>query len=578
MSMKRRVLIIIVALAVMSLPFFGYSQEIPEGSFVPTDYYYYQDEKIPLALNENKISICIPKDSVNISTRILENVSVLDKIKDDKFDIFVIPKSDLDILESKDFWGNASKSVIITPGYYISNGMEVFSSPYIMLQLFKGEDLDILNKYSKRYGFEIIGNDSIMPLWYVLSITPESEFNTLECANKLWESGKFASSEPDLCSKISLCSNDPLFSQQWGLYNSNYTGIDISVDSAWSISTGKDIKIAIFDDGIDVNHVDLASNVGSLSFDTETNYSPSGLYGDHGTHCAGIAAAIKDNNLHIAGVAPEATIVPISNSMTFQSLNPCKLANGFIWAYQNGVDIISNSWIIYTPYSVLTNAIRDALIYGRQGKGCVVVFSSGNDTDYNIPYPANCNDSILVVGAIKKNGTRWADSNYGNKLDVVAPGVNIISTIPNNTTGYNTGTSMACPHVAGVAALILELNPGLTVNQVNSIINSNAKKLSGVNFNITKPDGLWNNEYGYGLVDAYSSVMNTPRTVYIQNETINGTRNITADSIYVGKDVTNLIGQGDVILGPGNITLKADYIEIKNSTTVPLGTTLKVEN
>lgn len=72
--------------------------------------------------------------------------------------------------------------------------------------------------------------------------------------------------------------------------------------------------------------------------------------------------------------------------------------------------------------------------------------------------------------------------------------------------------------------------------------------------------------------------MNTPRTVYIQNETINGTRNITADSIYVGKDVTNLIGQGDVILGPGNITLKADYIEIKNSTTVPLGTTLKVEN
>ena len=126
--------------------------------------------------------------------------------------------------------------------------------------------------------------------------------------------------------------------------------------------------------------------------------------------------------------------------------------------------------------------------------------------------------------------------------------------------------------------MILELNPGLTVNQVNSIINSNAKKLSGVNFNITKPDGLWNNEYGYGLVDAYSSVMNTPRTVYIQNETINGTRNITADSIYVGKDVTNLIGQGDVILGPGNITLKADYIEIKNSTTVPLGTTLKVEN
>ena len=137
---------------------------------------------------------------------------------------------------------------------------------------------------------------------------------------------------------------------------------------------------------------------------------------------------------------------------------------------------------------------------------------------------------------------------------------------------------MACPHVAGVAALILERNPELTVTQVNSIICSNAKKLSGVNFNVTKSYGTWNNEYGYGLVDAYSAVTSTPSLTYIQNETITGTRIISSDNIYVGRDVTDRKEYGDVTLGQGNITLKADYIEIRNSTTVPVGTTLTIEN
>ena len=136
---------------------------------------------------------------------------------------------------------------------------------------------------------------------------------------------------------------------------------------------------------------------------------------------------------------------------------------------------------------------------------------------------------------------------------------------------------MACPHIAGVAALILERNSELTVSQVNSIICSNAKKLSGINFNVTKPDGSWNNEYGYGLVDAFNSVANTPDTVYVQNEAITGTRIISAGSIYVGKNVTNTKPYGDVILGQGDITLKAGYVEIKNSTTVPLGTTLTID-
>ena len=275
-------------------------------------------------------------------------------------------------------------------------------------------------------------------------------------------------------------SNDPLFNQQWGLYNSYYTGIDISVCSAWNHSTGKNIKIAIIDTSIDVNHTDLVSNIDSLSYNTETGNSQSQInifqnnYA-HGTHCAGIAAAVKDNGIQIAGVAPDAKIVPISNSLDLSSQNSFNLADGINWAYEHNVDVISCSWgAVYNL--AINDAIQNAFTYGRHGKGCVVVFATGNDSINSISYPANCNDTILAVGAIDSTGVIAPFSNYGTELDLVAPGVNILSTIPYNTTGKKSGTSMACPFVAGVAALILERNPELTVSQVNSIICSNARK------------------------------------------------------------------------------------------------------
>ena len=194
-----------------------------------------------------------------------------------------------------------------------------------------------------------------------------------------------------------------------------------------------------------------------------------------------------------------------------------KRADGIVWAYQNGIDIISNSWSSLEHHEAIEEAIRDAFQYGRNGKGCIIVFSSGNRSNNYVDYPADCNDTILVVGAIDSTGVRPYYSNYGIKLDLVAPGLRILSTLPNDTIGYLSGTSMACPHVAGVAALILERNSELTVTQVNSIINSNAKKVSLVNYNVLKPDGFWNIQYGYGLVDAFNSVINTPSTVYIQD-------------------------------------------------------------
>lgn len=551
---------------------------VPMCLLAQTDHYYYKGKKIPLFVNENKVCVSIPKNHEKTSKKILANVKVLERINDESLDIFVVLRSELKKLISLDSWKEDAKSVILTHSYLTTDKIEVFSTPYLNVRLKKEQDIDLLTSYAEKYRLKVLKQNSLMPLWHILAITPECDKSSLECANIIWESGKFAASIPDFCSDDLNCSNDPMFDEQWGLHNSNYPDIDISACAAWNYTTGKNVKIAILDTGVDLDHIDLISNISNLSYDTETNSSPSIIYGDHGTHCAGIAAAVKNNGTQIAGVAPEATIVSISNSMTSFTNSRLKRANGIIWAYQNGVDIISNSWRSSTHHLAIDEAIQDAFRYGRQGKGCVIVFSSGNSYSNNVDYPANCNDTILAVGAINELGMRANFSNYGAKLDIVAPGVEILSTIPNHQTGYMSGTSMACPYVAGVAALILERNPELTVNQVNGIINSNAKKISGINFDVTKPDGSWNNEYGYGLVDAYSSVINTPYIAYIQNETITGTNSITAEKIYVGRNVTDTKEYGDVTLGPGSITLRAGSVEIKNSTTIPIGTTLTIEN
>lgn len=544
----------------------------PIGIIAQTSYYYYKGKQIPLTLNDSKVCVSIPKDKGDVRKELLKDIQVLDTIRDDIFDISIIQQSEYNKLST-------SKSVLFSPSYKTKDGEEVFLTPYINIRLKREQDVGLLTSFAERYGLRIVKQDRFMPLWYILSVSSNTGKNALDVANELWESGYFAASVPDLCSDDLTCSDDPMFNQQWGLHNSDYPGIDISVSSAWAYATGKNIKIAVLDTGVDLNHIDLASNICDFSYDTDTGSSPSVVYRDHGTHCAGIAAAVKDNGIQIAGVAPEAKIVSISSSLKSSTTNiHLKLADGIIWAYQHGVDIVSNSWHCPTRHVAIDEAIYNAFKYGRHGKGCVIVFASGNQQQSSVNYPANCNDTILAVGAIDNTGARAYFSNYGDKLDLVAPGVNILSTLPNDMTGYKDGTSMACPHVAGVAALILERNSELTVTQVNSIINSNAKKISGVNFNITKTDGTWNEEYGYGLVDAYNSVINTPGIAYIQNDTITGTRIVSADSIYVGKDVTDTKEHGNVILGQGDIIMKAGYVKIKNSTIVPLGTKLKIRN
>lgn len=482
-----------------------------------SSYYYHRGNKIPLRENPQRISVVTPKRGESAQKQKLQrrviDAKQTEKIKNVAYDIAVYEatvgaKSTVSF--KKMVANSIGDSVIVLPCFKNSDGKDLTMTNYLYVKLKREGDFKTLQAIASNFQLKIVEQNKFMPLWYTLTITPETRRNTLEVANEIFETGLFASSFADFSYDALECSYDPQFAIQLGLYNGSYTGVDISICSAWNYATGLGIKIAIVDQGIDMAHNDLAANIYSLGYDTETGTSPSQLYGSHGTHCAGIAAAVRNNGQQIAGVAPDAKLISVSNSLSWSTTLEGKLANGINWAWQNGADIISCSWWC-NQNDILEDAIDASLFSGREGKGVIFVKSAGNNYGDSISYPGNYCSEVLTVGSIGSNGNRSSFASVGSMMDVVAPGANIWSTIPNNSTGYMSGTSMAAPHVAGLAALILSRNPSLSGQQVRNIIESNTKKVGTLNYGTLKANGTWNNEYGYGLIDAHEAVKNTPR-------------------------------------------------------------------
>lgn len=576
------------------------------GLFAQTDYYWYRGQKVFLERLTTKKFLLFDtfEDSVSLkSTLKIRNMKVRKFNKTNDFSSLKIYKSH-PIKENK--WAvieaetlsslNKNTDILYeAPFYLTSKKVEAGLSHLFYVKLNKLEDISILEKMALDNNVDILGSNKFMPLWYTLACSKKSKGNALQMADLFYESQLYSASEPDLMTDdLPLCVNDTYFTNQWGLnntgQNSGTVGLDINYCQARQITTGnQNVIVAVLDQGVELNHPDLI-NMHPSSYDTESGTSPSQVLGDHGTACAGIIGAASNNSLGVTGIAPSCRIMSISNSLAgIPNSRQCR-ADGFNFASQNGASVISNSWGSAVQYQIIDDAINNALTQGRNGLGCVIVFSSGNDNGA-VSYPANSNSNIIAVGAISPCGQRKSPSscdgeawggNFGSQLDIMAPGVLIPTTDRQGTNGYNTangvagdyiqdfnGTSSACPHVAAIAALILSVNPNLTQLQVADIIGSTAQKVGGYSYQTTtgRPNGTWNNEMGYGLIDAFEAVKKAG-TTYLTG--LQNSKTISAGYGFILNNVT--------INYNSNVSLTARKVaEINGTFEVPLGSTFEIK-
>ncbi|MBC7473930.1 MAG: peptidase S8 [Candidatus Sericytochromatia bacterium] len=303
--------------------------------------------------------------------------------------------------------------------------------------------------------------------------------------------------EPNYQYKGNYTVNDPKSSQQGGLALAGLA-------KAWDITMGDPkIIIGIVDTGADLNHPDLKNKlVAGYNVITQGKTPPMDDNG-HGTHTAGIAGADTDNKIGIAGAAPKCKVMPVKALDAKGSGDIFNVALGIIWAVDHGAKVLSLS-LGGPENETVKRAVNYALL-----KNVVVVAAMGNDGKNVKAYPAAI-PGVIAVGSVDANRSKSDFSNYGNWMSVMAPGSQIMSTLPTYTStmseeefkskGYDylDGTSMACPIVAGIAALMLSRNPDYTPAEVKERLESTATHLG--------KDGF-NPEYAHGLVNAAKAVL-----------------------------------------------------------------------
>jgi len=265
--------------------------------------------------------------------------------------------------------------------------------------------------------------------------------------------------------------NDPYYSYQWDM-------LKMAAPSAWAVSTGSSsVTVAVVDTGVDYSHPDLAANCVS-GYDFVNHDSDPMDDNGHGTHCAGSIAAIGNNGVGIAGVTWSSKIMPLKFLNSGGSGYTSDALSAFAWGYAKGVRIFSNSWGGYGTDTSLQSAINTY-------SDAIFICAAGND-GYNIdsytfsPAGLSC-ANIISVAATSSSDALASWSNYGaTTVDVAAPGVSIYSCKPGSSYQYMSGTSMATPHVAGLAALVKAVNSGYTMAQIKSAILSGVDTVSGL--------------------------------------------------------------------------------------------------
>jgi len=292
--------------------------------------------------------------------------------------------------------------------------------------------------------------------------------------------------------------NDPRYNEQWHYHNTGQQGgtadKDIDLPEAWDMERGlSSVIVAVVDGGIQTNHPDLAGNMWSGKGYNFVSNSTTIQAHDHGTHVAGTVAAVNNNGTGVAGVAGGTGSndgVRLMSCQVFTNTSSGGFGQAPIYAADNGAAISQNSWG-YTSVNVYDQATLDAIDYfnanggGNVLNGGITIFAAGNDNKTGNWYPG-CYSGAFAVAATNNKDVRSYYSNYGDWVDISAPGgeqssstdpKGVLSTLTNSSYGFYQGTSMACPHVSGVAALLISnaVRNGviLTNTQVASLLKNN---------------------------------------------------------------------------------------------------------
>lgn len=322
--------------------------------------------------------------------------------------------------------------------------------------------------------------------------TNEAEITKACEALKAANRGTAITCEPNYIVESAYVPNDTQYAALYGMQR-------INAENSWDLTKGSpDVTVAVIDTGIDYTHPDLADNiarnVGEIpnnGIDDDGNGFTDDYYGYdfvsydsdpkddhfHGTHCAGTIGAKGDNGEGVAGVAWNIKLMPVKVLDSYGSGTISSVAAGMNYAVNRGVKIISMS-LGTTAYS---QTLEDAIIYAKNN-GALIVAAAGNaaaNADTSPLYPAaSAQDNVISVAASNSSDSLAYFSNYGaTSVDLAAPGESILSTYLNGQYAYASGTSMATPHVAGMAAMLKSVNSTLTYSQIKSILITSVDKL-----------------------------------------------------------------------------------------------------
>lgn len=382
--------------------------------------------------------------------------------------------------------------------------------------------------------------------------------------------------EPNYIAQALGVPNDPYYKYQWNFPL-------INVDTAWDTTTGEGVTIAIIDTGVAYKDYglyrkapDLANTRFVEGYNALKNNDQAYDNNGHGTHLAGIVAGSTNNGMGVAGIAYNASIMPIKVLDKNGNGTYADIAEGIYWAVDNGADIINLSLGGNAASSVLEDSIQYAF-----DNNVLIIAASGNSGVNSLMYPAAYNDRVLSVGAVRYDVSRANYSNYGTGLMLMAPGGDIDMdqnydgnpdgilqqtlrrsggyVYPNQFSYYfYRGTSVASPHVAGVAALVKSLGINDS-SEIRLILTSTARDLGVQGYDIST---------GYGLVDASAAVEKAQKQLLTNNAHLVVEEESSTDIQDPDKTISNTEMEASIVEKPNDESQEKETVPVEEDATL----------